>query len=55
MRAHQYNALPPQLSNQTAFNQSFDEANSSMAGCVHAWGLARDESMDVSNDPRFFA
>jgi len=50
-----YNALP--LSNQTAFHQahSFDEANSNLAGCASAFGLARDESMDVTNDPRFFA
>merc|ERR1719327_1235384 len=26
-----------------------------MAGCISNIGLARDESMDVSNDPRFFA
>merc|ERR1719472_123203 len=48
-----YDALP--LSNQTAFNVSYDEADTRLAECTSAWGLARDESMDVSNDPRFFA
>lgn len=48
-----YSAMP--LSNQTGFTNSFDEANTSLAGCANTWGLARDESMDVSNDPRFFA
>lgn len=50
---HAYDALP--LSSQTGFQQSFDEADSTLAGCASGWGLARDESMDVSNDPRFFA
>jgi len=48
-----YSAMP--LSNQQGFTNSFDEAHTTMAGCVYSAGLARDESMDVSNDPRFFA
>lgn len=38
-----------------SFNNSFDESNTRLAECATGFGLARDESMDVSNDPRFFA
>lgn len=56
----QYNAVP-QNRNQTQQQQmsaqinSFDEADASLAGCAISMGLARAESMDVANDPRFFA
>jgi hypothetical protein len=48
-----YEALP--LNNQPTFIPESDEQNTKLAECAANWGLARDESMDVSNDPRFFA
>jgi hypothetical protein len=42
------------LSN-TAFQQSFDEIGATEAGCAAYLNLARDESMEVANDPRFFS
>jgi hypothetical protein len=56
MASVQYNMLP-QRQNQTQQQQinSFDEADASLAGCALRMGLARAESMDVANDPRFFA
>jgi hypothetical protein len=35
--------------------ESFDSIGATAAGCADAFGLARVESMDVVNDPRFFA
>jgi hypothetical protein len=53
-----YNAVPQQRNQgqpqQPAIN-SFDEADASCAGHILRLGLARAESMDVQNDPRFFA
>lgn len=41
---------------QVAFYGSqYDETNTNLANCMNQFGWARDESMDISNDPRFFA
>merc|ERR1712014_210272 len=34
---------------------SFDEIGATTAGCAHSVGLAGGDSMQVSNDPRFFS
>jgi len=43
------------MNNQASFENSHDETNTRLANCMGAIGMARDESMDVTNDPRFFA
>lgn len=43
------------LGAQTEFRQSLDETNTCVGAFMEKTGLARDESMDVTNDPRFFA
>lgn len=43
------------LNNQANFTRSYDEPDTRLANCMSEFGLARDESMDVTNDPRFFA
>lgn len=52
-----YNALPydTTMNNQMSFSSHGDETNTRLAECASGFGLARDESMDVTNDPRFFA
>jgi len=49
-----YNAVP--LSNPPpGMHQAFDETDTRLVECASTFGFARDHSMDVSNDPRFFA
>jgi len=43
------------MNSQASFVQSGDETNTRLANCMSEFGLAQDNSMDVTNDPRFFA